>query len=200
MSLDLGVEMFVDFDQFFYGKGECSLAARALGLETGVSLFMPDSSGSVMDGGDRTLARAIAHRKAGSRHGSGLHPNVVAPQNRGLTPPPEEVEAAQRVLVFFQELDEQGETEGVFDGQVVDRYEASRAAELIDWAAACAEKDAYKARMVAQTRAGVTSLPASPLRGERSQRGGKDLLTGAMSAVPLPFEGRGQERGQGVGG
>jgi citrate lyase subunit beta/citryl-CoA lyase len=158
MSLDLGVEMFVDFDQFLYGKGECSLAARALGLEPGISLFMPDTSGSVMDGSERTLARAVAHRKAGSRHGSGLHPNVVAPQNRGLTPPPEEVEEAQRVLAFFRELDERGETQGLLDGKLVDRYEAARAEELIDWAAACAEKDAYKARMVAQTRAQMEAV------------------------------------------
>jgi citrate lyase beta subunit len=116
---------------------------------------MPDSSGSVMDGGERTLARAIAHRKAGSRHGSGLHPNVVVPQNRGLTPPPEEIEAAQRVLAFFHDLDERGEAEGLLDGQIVDRYEAARAEELIEWAAACAEQDAYKARRVAQTRSSI---------------------------------------------
>ena len=32
MSRDLGVEMFVGFDQFVYGKGEVELTARALGL------------------------------------------------------------------------------------------------------------------------------------------------------------------------
>lgn len=151
MSLDLGVEMFVDFDQFFYGKGECSLAARSLGLEPGISLFMPDTSGSVMDG-EGMYARAVAHRRAGSRSGGGLHPNVVVPQNQGLTPPPEEMEDARRILTVFRELDERGETEGMLNGQVVDRYEADRAEEMIEWAAACAEADAYKARMVQQTR------------------------------------------------
>lgn len=153
MSLDMGVEMFVDFDQFFYGKGECSLAARTLDLEPGVSLFMLDASGGVVSDAEGAEARAVAHRKAGGRSGGGLHPNVVPPQNRGLTPPPEEVDQARRVLAFFQELDEQGETEGMLDGAIVDRYEAARAEELLSWAAACAEKDAHKARMVQQTRA-----------------------------------------------
>ena len=152
MSLDLGVEMFVDFDQFFYGKAECELAARALGLEPGITVFMPEMSGSVMDG-EGTYARAVASRKAGGRTGGGLHPAVVEPQNRGLTPDPEEVEQARRMLAFFRTLDEQGETEGALDGRVVDRYEAARAEELIEWAAACAEKDAHKARMMEQTRA-----------------------------------------------
>lgn len=152
MSLDLGVEMFVDFDQFFYGKAECELAARALGLEPGISVFMPEGSGSVMDG-EATYTRAVASRKAGGRTGGGLHPAVVEPQNRGLTPDPEEVEEARRILAFFRELDEQGEAEGTLDGHIVDRYEAARAEELIEWAAACAEKDAHKARRIAQTRA-----------------------------------------------
>jgi citrate lyase subunit beta / citryl-CoA lyase len=160
MSLDLGVEMFVDFDQFFYGKGECSLAARSLDLEPGISLFMPDTSGSVMDG-EGMYARAVAHRRAGSRSGGGLHPNVVPPQNRGLTPPSEEVDDARRVLDFYSELDARGETQGELDGRIIDRYEAARAAELIEWAEACAELDAHKARMVEQTRAQQQPVQAS---------------------------------------
>lgn len=152
MSLDLGVEMFVDFDQFFYGKAECELAARALGLEPGITVFMPEVSGSVMDG-EATYARAVASRVAGGRTGGGLHPTVVEPQNRGLTPPPEEVEEAHRILAFSRHLEEKGEAEGLLEAKVVDRYEAARAEDLIEWAAACAEKDAHKARMMAETRA-----------------------------------------------
>jgi citrate lyase subunit beta/citryl-CoA lyase len=152
MSLDLGVEMFQDFDQFFYGKGECSLAARALDLEPGISLFMPNASGSVMDG-DSTLASMVAHRKAGSRGSGGLHPNVVPPTNRGLTPEPDEVAEARRVLELFAEIDQGGEAEADIEGRAIDRYEAARAAELIEWAAACAEKDTYKARRVRESRA-----------------------------------------------
>ncbi|MBI2886515.1 MAG: hypothetical protein HYY02_04845 [Chloroflexi bacterium] len=161
MSLDLGVEMFVGFDQFFYGKGECELAARALGLEPGISVFMPDVSGSVMDS-EATYARAVANRKAGGRSGGGLHPNVVEPQNRGLTPPPEEVEEARQVLAFFRELDATGGAQGALDGKTVDRYEAARAEELLEWAAACAEKDSYKARMREQTLAHQKSEQSNP--------------------------------------
>jgi citrate lyase subunit beta/citryl-CoA lyase len=161
MSLDLGVEMFQDFDQFFYGKGECSLAARALGLEPGISLFMPNASGSVMDG-DSTLASMVAHRKAGSRSSGGLHPNVVPPTNRGLTPEPKEVEEARRTLEAFAQIDERGEAEELIDGRTVDRYEAVRAEELIEWAAACGEHDAYKARRARETRAASEMSAGAP--------------------------------------
>ncbi len=164
-SLDMGVEMFVGFDQFFYPRNETSLIARALGLRHAVHAQLPDTAGNVGDA-ERAQAQAEANRRLGGRNGHGLHPNVVEPQNRGLTPPPGEVEEAQRVLAFFQELDERGEVEGWLQPPVItseaksleggrrliDRYEAARAQELLDWAAACAEKDAFKARMQAQAQ------------------------------------------------
>ena len=145
MSLDMGVEMFVGFDQFFYHRGEGALIAMALGLERAGSVYMPDTTGSVGDA-DQTLVRAEANRKVGFRSGGGLHPNVVEPQNRGLTPLPEEVDDARRVIAFFDEIDKRGEVEGELDGRVVDTYEADRAIELIEWAEACARRDAEKTK------------------------------------------------------
>jgi citrate lyase beta subunit len=77
----------------------------------------------------------------------------VEPQNIGLTPTPAEVQDARRVLEFFAQLNERGEVEGELNGRLVDRYEAARAAELLEWSALCAQKDAYKARMQAHARA-----------------------------------------------
>ena len=144
MSMDMGVEMFVGFDQFFYNRGEGELIAMALGLERDGGVYMPDTTGNVGNA-DLALNRARASRKAGLRSGGGLHPNVVAPQNEGLTPTREEVEDARRVLEFFREMDALGEAEGDMDGRTIDRYEAARAAELIEWAALCASRDAEKA-------------------------------------------------------
>lgn len=152
MSLDLGVEMFVGFDQFFYGTSECELIARALGLQYDVHVFVSDTRGSVSDA-EGTYLRAVANRKAGGRSGFGLHPNVVEPQNRGYTPTPEEVEQAQRILAFYRELDQRGEVAGELGGQRVDVHEAARAEELMEWADACARKDAHKARARAQAEA-----------------------------------------------
>ena len=144
MSMDMGVEMFVGFDQFFYNRGEGELIALALGLERDGSVYLPDTTGNVGNA-DLALERARANRKAGLRSGGGLHPNVVAPQNEGLTPTSEEVAHAHRVLAFFHDLDRAGEAEGVMDGQIVDTYEAGRARELIEWAGLCSERDAEKA-------------------------------------------------------
>ena len=151
-ALSLGVEMFTGVDAFFYPRGLGSLIARAHGKEFPLTAQIPDTSGSVSDG-EHAFAQAVATRKLGGRRGSGLHPNVVGPMTRGLTPPPEEVAEAERVLAFWNTLDARQEAEGVLDGRTIDRYEAARAAELLDWAAACAEMDAHKEQMVTQARA-----------------------------------------------
>ncbi|ETW92874.1 MAG: hypothetical protein ETSY1_41730 [Candidatus Entotheonella factor] len=151
MSMDMGVEMFVGFDQFVYNRGEGALVAMALGLVYTGSVYMPDTTGSVGDS-DLTRQRAEANRKVGLRSGSGLHPNTVEPQNIGLTPTPEEVEDAKQVLAFFEQLDEQGEVEGELEGRMVDQYEAARAAELLEWSEACAQQDAQKAKAQARAR------------------------------------------------
>ena len=62
MSRDLGVEMFVGFDQFVYGKGETELAARALDLEVHAAPFTANVTGSVSDP-DRAFAEAEAARR-----------------------------------------------------------------------------------------------------------------------------------------
>ena len=69
----------------------------------------------------------------------------MQPQNIGLTPTPDEVDRARRVLALFDQIDARGEVEAELNGETVDAYEAARARELIDWAAACARRDAEKA-------------------------------------------------------
>lgn len=154
MSRDLGVEMFVGFDQFVYGKGEVELAARALGLEPRSAPFTPNTTGSVSDL-DRAFREAEAARRCGFRIGGGLHPNVVEPQNRGFTPTQEEVEDARWVLERYRELSNSGETWSEVEGRVIDRYEAARAEELLKWADLCAQRNREKAEAVARTSAAV---------------------------------------------
>jgi len=151
-SLSLGVDMFTGLDPLWYARSDGSLLSRAHDVTPSVVARLVDTSGSVSDA-SYAFKQAEATRKLGGRKGSGLHPNVVEPANRGLTPPPDEIEQAKRVLAFWNQLDERGEAEGQLDGQTVDRYEAARAEELLDWAEACATMDAHKARMVAEAEA-----------------------------------------------
>ena len=173
MSRDLGVEMFVGFDQFVYGKGEVELAARAAGREPHAAPFTPNITGSVSDP-DRAFAEADAARKCGFRIGGGLHPNVVEPQNRGFSPSDEEVADAQWVLQEYRKLSRSSETWIRVDVQgldanldpgplpadsylgryrVIDRYEAARAEELLQWRQLCRERDEEKADAMARVRA-----------------------------------------------
>lgn len=151
MSMDMGIEMFVGFDQFVYNRGEGALVAKTLGLEYTGGVYLSDTTGNVGNT-ELTRQRAEANRKAGLRSGSGLHPNTVEPQNVGLTPTPDEVHTARRILEYFAQLDERGEVEGELDGRIVDKYEAARATELVAWSESCAQKDAHKARAQARTR------------------------------------------------
>ncbi|MEE8465327.1 MAG: aldolase/citrate lyase family protein, partial [Dehalococcoidia bacterium] len=148
MSRDLGVEMFVGFDQFVYGKGEVELAARALDLEPHTAPFTANTTGSVGDP-DRAFQEAEAARKCGFRVGGGLHPNVVEPQTRGFTPSADEVEAANRILDQYRTLEATSETWAEIDGAIVDRYEAARARKLLEWSESCARRDQEKAEAVA---------------------------------------------------
>ena len=150
MSRDLGVEMFVDFNQFVYGSGELELAARVAGVEIHSTPYMPNLSGSVSDG-DHAFWVAEATRKLGFRMGGGLHPNVVEPQNRGFTPTAEEVVEAKWVLELYEEVAASGRTWAEIDGMVVDWYEARRARELLEWADLCDRRDREKEEAVSLT-------------------------------------------------
>lgn len=153
LSRDLGVEMFVDFDQFVYPKGEAELAARALGLGVRSAPFVANTTGSVSDS-NRALQQAEAARKCGLRlGGGGLNPAVVDGHNVGLTPTDDDVRDAQWVIEQCARLEETGESWMEFEGRIVDRYEAARAAEVLDWAASCAERNREKAAAVERVNA-----------------------------------------------
>ena len=172
MSRDLGVEMFVGFDQFVYGKGEVELAARAAGREPHASPFTPNITGSVSDP-DRAFAEADAARKCGFRIGGGLHPAVVEPQIRGFAASDDEISDAQWVLQEYRKLARTGETWMQVDvssvdreasprpmavdsylgrHRVIDRYEAARAEELLQWQRLCQERDQEKAEAIDRVR------------------------------------------------
>ncbi len=154
MSRDLGVEMFVGFEQFAYGKGELELAARVLSLQVRAAPFVANTTGSVSDA-DRAFREARAARTCGFRLGGGLNPGVVEPQNRGFTPTADEVVDARWVLERYQEVAGTGDTWIVIDGRVIDRYEATRARDTLEWAALCAERDREKAEAVLRTQAAM---------------------------------------------
>jgi citrate lyase subunit beta/citryl-CoA lyase len=159
MSRDLGVEMFVGFDQFVYGKGELELIARTLGIEARGAPFVANTTGSVSDG-DHAFRQAEAARKCGFRLGGGLNPAVVEPQNRGFTPSQEDVHDAHWVLEQYRQLAGSGETWREVNGRIIDRYEAARARDTLEWAELCAERNREKAEAVARVQAAMSQASA----------------------------------------
>ncbi len=152
-SRDLGVEMFVDFDQFVYGKGEAELAARALGLGVRAAPFVANTTGSVSDP-DRALHQAQAMYRCGIHlGGGGLNPAVVEGHTVGLTPSAEDVRDAHWVIEQYDLLAATSDTWREVEGRVIDRYEAARARDTLEWAALCAARDREKAAAVARVKA-----------------------------------------------
>jgi citrate lyase subunit beta/citryl-CoA lyase len=152
-SRDLGVEMFVDFDQFVYGKGEAELAARTLGLGVRGGPFIANVTGSVSDP-DRALHQAQAMFKCGIRlGGGGLNPAVVEGHTVGLTPTAEDLSDAHYVLERYREIASSGDSWREIEGRVIDRYEAAHARVTLDYAALCAARDKEKAEAVARVKA-----------------------------------------------
>ncbi len=153
LSRDLGVEMFVDFDQFVYARGEAELAARALGLGVRAAPFVANTTGSVSDG-NRALTQARAALECGIHlGGGGLNPAVVESHNKGYTPTEADVRDARWVLEQYERLAGTGETWMEFEGRAIDRYEAARARDLLEWADACAVRDREKQEAVAKAQA-----------------------------------------------
>jgi citrate lyase subunit beta/citryl-CoA lyase len=152
MALDLGIEMFASFDQYAFPVAYVALASMALGIEATGAVFVPNPSGRV-DQGDQAARQAAALHAAGIHHAGALHPAFIEPLVRGLSPTAAEIAWAQRVVEAFDALSDAGEAVGELDGRVIDKYENAMARRTLEWAQACAAKDAYKARAMKAAQA-----------------------------------------------
>ena len=153
MAVNLGIEMFASFDQYAFPAAYVALAAMSLDIEATGGVFVPNTSGRV-DQGDQAAKQAAALHAAGIHHSGALHPAFIQPLISGLTPTEEEIAWATSVVEAFDALTDAGESVGQVDGKVIDKYEHNTARRTLDWAAACAAKDAYKARALSRAEAG----------------------------------------------
>ena len=154
MAVNLGIEMFASFDQYAFPQANVALAAMALDMDPTSCVFVPNPSGRV-DQADQAQQQAAALHAACVHHAGALHPNFIEPLVKGLSPTSEEIAWAHKAITEFDRLTVDGESVGMLDGKVVDKYENDLAIRTLDWAAACAAKDAYKVR--AMQRAQVVS-------------------------------------------
>jgi citrate lyase subunit beta/citryl-CoA lyase len=153
MAVNLGIEMFASFDQYAFPAAYVALAAMSLGVEATGGVFVPNTSGRV-DQGDQAARQAAALHAAGVHHSGALHPAFIQPLVSGLSPTEEEIAWAKTVIEAFDKLTDAGDSVGEIDGKLIDKYEHAMARRTLDWAAACAAKDAYKARALSRAQAG----------------------------------------------
>ena len=144
MAVNLGIEMFASFDQYAFPGSYVALATMALGIEATGGVFVPNTSGRV-DQSDHAVTQAAALHTAGIRHAGALHPAFIQPLVSGLSATAAEIAWAHKVVEEYDRLESAGESVGTLDGKVVDKYEHEMAWETLEWAAACAAKDTFKA-------------------------------------------------------
>jgi citrate lyase subunit beta / citryl-CoA lyase len=152
MAVNLGIEMFASFDQYAFPVAYVALTAMSLGIEATGGVFVPNPSGRV-DQGDQAAMQAAALHAAGVHHAGSLHPNFIQPLVSGLSATADEITWANKVIDEFDELTDAGESVGQLDGKIIDKYEFDAAKRTLDWAAACAAKDAYKTRAMSRAQA-----------------------------------------------
>ena len=104
MAMNLGIEMFADFDQYAFPTAYVALATMALGIESsGGGVFVANPSGRV-DQADQAVAQAAALHTAGIRHAGALHPNFIQPLVSGLSPTADEIAWASKVVEEYDKL------------------------------------------------------------------------------------------------
>src|SRR4051812_10629737 len=152
MAVNLGIEMFASFDQYAFPVAYVALAAMALGIEATGGVFVPNTSGRV-DQSDQAAAQAAALHAAGIHHAGALHPAFIQPLVSGLSPTEDEIAWARKVIDEYEKLADIGESIGTLDGKVIDKYEYDFAKRTLEWAAACAAKDRWKANAMKRASA-----------------------------------------------
>ena len=143
MAMNMGIEMFADFDQYAFPVAHVALAAMALDIEATGGVFVPNPSGRV-DQADQANRQAAALHEAGIHHAGALHPAFIEPLVSGLSPTPEEIGWAERVKAHFECMTDAGESVDSLEDKIIDRYEYQSALKTLAWDQACAQKDAFK--------------------------------------------------------
>jgi citrate lyase beta subunit len=82
-----------------------------------------------------------------------LNPAVVESHNAGLTPTEEDLRDARWVIEAYRALEAADHTWIEIEGRVIDRYEAARARDTLEWAALCAARDEEKRAAVGRVKA-----------------------------------------------
>ena len=149
MAVSLGIEMFASFDQYAFPVAYIALAAMTLGIEATGGVFVHNASGRV-DQSEQAVEQAAALHAAGIHHAGALHPAFIQPLVSGLSPTQDEIAWADRVIEEYDKLTDAGESIGMLDAKVIDKYEYELAKRTLDWAVACAAKDKYKARALSR--------------------------------------------------
>jgi citrate lyase subunit beta / citryl-CoA lyase len=97
-----------------------------------------------------TLEAAHLGRAAGFKGALCVAPDQVSALNQGFTPSSQEVREAERITRAFAEAQAAGRPYGQIDGVLIDSATAEAAQASIDWASACAARDAFKAAAAAR--------------------------------------------------
>lgn len=153
-TISLGVKSNCkDRDMLGYANAETKWVGSALGLRldgrAGFGVFIRGLAYADFSTPEDVFVEKLAlARKLGFHGGAGIHPAQVKAMIKGYTPTESEVLEARKVVEAFKRAFAEGEISCEVEGKMIDAYSASKAQDLLDFAAACAERDAEKTRLV----------------------------------------------------
>ena len=122
---DLGIAASPDERELAHARERIVLASRAAGVEPPLDspwFDIKDAAG---------LEQAIVRsRRSGFQGRLCIHPDQVAPVNRGYAPTPDEIAQASRIVAAFREAEAKGAAAIQVDGRMID-YPIARQAERL---------------------------------------------------------------------
>jgi citrate lyase subunit beta/citryl-CoA lyase len=124
-ALNMGLPRDVTATDLAHARAEVAIVARAVGVQAIdiVYPYLDDEEGLELD--------TQTGRRMGYQGKQVIHPHQVPVVNRLLTPRPEEIAQAERVVRAFEEAETKGRGVITLDGKMVDRPVVERARQVL---------------------------------------------------------------------
>ncbi len=152
LTMDLREEPTGDLHLMTYLMQRLIIIANATGVQPIGAWWRGTSRGLVASYED-TRAAAIRGRQAGFKGALCMRAHQVAALHQGFTPTAEESARARSVMAAFAREQSRGSASTFLDGEYIDTSRAAIAANLLQWASACDERE--------RGRATVTQTPVT---------------------------------------
>jgi len=135
-TLDMGIEMTMEGNEFFYARSRIAIACRAAGISPPIDTpFMIDLKNT-----EALISDARRAKELGFQGKLVIHPQQVEPCNRIFSPTPEEIAKAEKIVHAFEEAEAAGVAAIQLEGKFIDYPVVKRSKNILALATAIGKK------------------------------------------------------------